>query len=178
MLVAIFGQMGLGKTLMMTILANYLVEKLPQIPFFANYEVQKAKAIRGVKHLLTIEDGLICLDEFWVSMDSRAWKNNVFLTRWINQTRKKNLLCMYTTQSFGQIDVRVRNATDLLIFCERFKGAQPFFRYSFISGNNRTILKSFTIPEAKARHFYSYYDSFQLIRPLIAKFRRNYARKY
>lgn len=147
----------------MSILAEYFMRAWPEFKVHANYQLKDSEPVKSVKDLLAVKDGIVCLDEFWVTMDSRAWKDNVFLSTWINQTRKKNLLVLYTTQAFGQIDLRVRNATDLLIFCEKIVAPQPFFRYSFISGGAKTILKSFKIPVDRASNFYDVYDSFQVI---------------
>lgn len=170
MILGIFGKMGSGKTLMMTMLASALKHEVPDIKLFSNYNLNRAEIINSTDELIKITDGVVALDEFWVSMDSRVWKDNVFLTRWINQTRKKNLLVLYTTQAFGQIDIRVRNATDLLIFCERFSKAKtPFFRYSFIDNFGKTILKSFKILESQAENFYDFYDSFEIVRALTKK---------
>jgi hypothetical protein len=154
----------------MSILATALCQN-KTLPLYSNYELRDALDTSSVRDILEIENGLIALDELWVSLDSRSWKDNVFLTRWINQTRKKNLLVFYTTQHFGQIDIRVRRATDSLIFCEHFKPSarirRPFFRYTFLSNALvPTILKSYNLLEERAADFYNIYDSFQLIRPL------------
>lgn len=173
MLVGIVGKMGSGKTLVMTMLAGFFrLHNALSLPVYANYSLKDSLIVDSVKELLRIENGVVCLDEFWVSLDSRAWKNNVFLTWWINQTRKKNLLVLYTTQHFGQIDLRVRRATDMLIYCEKIKSLeakQKVFRYSFIDSFSGRILKSFKIPSDKASNFFSLYNSFEIVRPLIGK---------
>lgn len=115
MIVGIFGNMGSGKTLIMSVLGTAL-HLLHDCPLYANYELKNAKKIGGIKELLGIEDGVVCLDEFWITMDSRNWKDNRqrFLTQWVNQTRKKNLLIFYTTQAMSQIELRIRNGTDII----------------------------------------------------------------
>ena len=168
MLISIFGKMGSGKTLLMSMFGQYF--KIQDLPVYSNYELKDTLPVQSTKELGSIENGVICLDEFWLSADSRLWKDNVFMSRWIMMTRKKNLLVFYTTQNFGQIDIRIRSATDLLIFCEHLL-KKKLFRFSFLSANTKTILKSFKIPEDKAQNFYNFYDSFKCISPLLKTIR-------
>jgi len=154
MLIGVFGKMGSGKTLIMSIL-GYLFQPF-DIPVYSNYDLERSLPVRDIDSLLKINNGIICLDEFWITMDARSWKDNIFLTRWINQTRKKNLLVFYTIQSFRQIDIRVRHGTDLLIFCEKLSNV-PYFRYTFIDGDSSRILKSFKLDYSKSKEFYNIY---------------------
>lgn len=169
MLIGIFGNMGAGKTLFMSIMCQWLNFKL-RVPIYANYPLKNSIPIKTLDELTNVERGVVALDEFWVSMDSRQSEYNVLLSRWVNQTRKKNILVLYTTQAMSQVDKRVRNANHLLVFCEKFEKVDvPFYRYTFLSGSSGTILKSFKIPVAKAKNFYNFYDTFAVVFPLYAK---------
>lgn len=169
MLVAIIGQMGSGKTLLMSILSEAFFRQ--GLPIFATYSLENAERLDSVKKLLAVENGVLSLDEFWITLDSRDFGNskNISLTHWVNMTRKKNLLVMFTTQTFGQIDLRVRNAVDLIFSCEKIKlkDKSYMFRYTLVRGSDKIILKSFKIPEFKARNFFKFYDSFEIISPLL-----------
>jgi type IV secretory pathway VirB4 component len=175
MLVAVCGQMGSGKTLLMSILG--LMLKNDSVPVYANYDLQDSIPVNSQSNLIKIANGAICLDEFWLTLDSRNWKNNVFLTRWINQTRKKNLIVFYTTQSFGQIDIRVRNATDYVIYCEN-KRKKGYHKYTFINWGIGKVERAFKLLHSKARLFFDVYDTYKVIYPLkneyINRFRRSY----
>jgi len=182
MLVAVFGKMGSGKTLLMTIMSELIKSRFPAVPVYSNYHLKNQNEdVKDTKQLISISNGVISLDEFWITMDSRVWDDNVFLTHWINQTRKKNLLVFYTTQNFKQIDIRVRHATDLLIFCEKFKNRLKtgfWFRFSFISNPSGRIMKTLKLTEAKARLFYDFYNSFEVVEPLIKKDKKPFNRRY
>ena len=115
--------------------------------------------------LIKIKDGIICFDEIWTSMDSRLVKDNVFLTRWVNQTRKKNIIVLYTTQHFGQLDIRARRATDLLIYCQKY-AKQGFFRYTFIDTFTGQMLRSVKAYFKDISKFYGVYDTFEVIKAL------------
>lgn len=165
MLIGIFGTMGSGKTLIMSILSNWLSLQTG-CELYANYELKDSRPVKSLKDLWSIERGVVTLDEFWVSMDSRQSEYNVNLSRWVNQTRKKNLLVLYTTQAMSQVDKRVRNANHLLIFCEHFSKSRPsYFRYTFITGDTGRILKSFKITDSSASNFFYFYDTFALVFP-------------
>lgn len=156
--------MGSGKTLLMTIIGELFFKN--GIPLYANYKLKNAIEITTRKQLKEIGKGVICLDEFWGDLDSRDPKNNKELTRWINQTRKKNILAIYTTQHFKQIDLRARRATNLVIYCERHKkAAEPYFRYTFMT-NTGTMLTTFKITEEKCKQFYEYYNTYEIINTL------------
>lgn len=168
MLVGIFGNMGSGKTLLMTILSKY-AEKKTGYPVYANYPLKNSVLVTRFKELLEIENGILSMDELWVSMDSRQSDFNVNLSRFIMWTRKKNILLYFTSQLPSQVDKRVRHACDLWVGCEHLgKMVRPFFRYTFLNGLTGTILKAIKIPDSKAEKFYSEYDSFKVIEPIYA----------
>jgi len=118
MLVGIMGKMGAGKTLTQSVLATYL-SNYTKVPLYANYGLKGAKPIMKLSELWDLNNAIVCLDEIWLTMDARLWKDNVQVTRFINQTRKKKLTIFFTTQHIKQVELRVRNATDILVYCER-----------------------------------------------------------
>lgn len=120
MLVGIAGRMGTGKTLSMTVLGQALAY-ISKSPLYANYTLNGIdyKFLTSIKDLWESDKGIMLLDELWLTMDSRLWKDNTKLSRWLNQTRKKDLIILYTTQHIGQVDIRIRRATDWLIICEK-----------------------------------------------------------
>ncbi len=160
MIIGIVGKMGSGKTLLMSIFA-YCLKGRAKI--FSNYSLIFSEKINSLRQLIKIENSVICLDELWVNIDSRLWKNNVFLTRWINQSRKRNVLLFYTTQDFGQVDIRLRRATDILIFCLSTKSE---FLYFIIEPASQKLLKSFRLEKENAKKFFGIYDTFQVVYPL------------
>ena len=151
----------------MTILSQFFA--LQGLTVYSNYTLKGSEPLKKANDILKITDGIVALDEFWITMDSRAWKNNVFLTHWINQTRKKNLIVMYTTQTFRQIDIRVRNATDYLIFCRKVSSvvSPPYHKLSIVCNATQTLVKTLKISKENAAIFFNFYDSFEVLKPLL-----------
>lgn len=160
MLVGIMGKMGSGKTLSMSILASYLSKKF-NTPLYSNYGLKGAKRITSLSELWKIDSAIFCFDEMWLTMDARLWKNNVFLSRWINQTRKKKMIIFYTTQHIRQIELRVRNATDILIYCQKEKDGHQlqFIDFQYQQMGNRYLLSN-------PARFYYLYDTYEVLQPL------------
>ena len=94
-------------------------------------------------------------------MDSRLWSDNVILSHWINQCRKKGLIVLYSTQHMSQIDLRVRRATDIQVVCEEKYGE---ILLTFVDYLYERVLRKFIIDTPS--RFYSLYDSFAVLVPL------------
>ena len=111
----IFGGLGSGKTLTLT----YFLWKYRKNPVYANYHLGfDYSYIEDPEALLNVSEGYLGLDELWAWMDSRVSgsKKNRILGHFLLTSRKRNCHVLYTTQHFKQVDVRVRNITDILVF--------------------------------------------------------------
>jgi len=160
MLVGIMGKMGTGKTLSASIIASYL-SRATGAPLSANYTLKGATPLESLNQINDTTSGIMVIDEAWLSMDSRGWENNIRISHWVNQTRKKKVIVFYTTQHIRQMELRVRNATDILIVCEK----KPEGHWlTFIDYQYKSIGKRFLI--AKPERFYSLYDTFEVLKPL------------
>jgi len=159
MLVGVMGKMGGGKTRFMTIMGVYM-HKMTGAPLYANYSLFGVdyKRISSLKELWAIDGGIVLLDELWLSMDARLWKDNVSVTRFINQTRKKRITLFFTTQHIKQIELRTRNATDVLVFCEK-GNTVTFIDYQYMD-----IGRKFVFPHPEL--FNDYYDTFETLQPM------------
>lgn len=171
MLVGIMGKMGTGKTLSMSVLASYL-SRATGAPLWANYSLKGAKPLTSLDQINDTTCGIECIDEAWLSMDSRMWEDNVRISHWVNQTRKKKVIVFYTTQHIRQMEMRMRNATDILIVCEK-KGRAIWL--TFIDYQYKQIGKKFCIN--KPERFYGHldeeskvltglYDTYEVLKPL------------
>lgn len=160
MLVGIMGKMGTGKTLSMSILAEYFSIKSGS-SLYANYALQNSQKINSLNQVWQLENGIFCFDELWLTMDSRLYNDNVVMTRWINQTRKKKMVIFYTTQHIRQVELRVRNATDILIVCEKKPSG---IWLNFIDYQFRTLGRRFLISNPKM--FYTLYNTYEVLEPL------------
>jgi len=164
MLIGIQGKMGAGKTWFQTILAQYLHEK-HGVPLLATYDFKKTDYARltDAKQLFSFESGVIAWDEIWISLDARLWTDNVFVTRFINQTRKKKIILLYTTQHIRQVEMRVRNGTDVLIHCEK-KGS--FHQFTFVDWQYQTIGRRLIVPKRDMTRYFDLYDTYEVLEPI------------
>lgn len=111
----IIGELGAGKTLSLTYLAyrNYLKGK----NIFSNYHLEFPHTkIRAVEEFDKMKDGFFAGDEMWLWLDARSsiTNKNKIISAILLKSRKRNIHLAYTTQSFSQVDRRIRNITDLL----------------------------------------------------------------
>jgi len=162
MLVGIQGRMGHGKTLMMTILCEYLHHGLG-VQLAANYGLLNAERVKSMSDIWAFNSGVMAIDELWLSADARASHANVFFSQLVNQSRKKKMILFYTTQHIRQVDVRVRNATDYLIFCDKTPQGHWI---QIIDWQYREMLRKYLIPFEQARKFYPFYDTYEVLQPL------------
>lgn len=119
-IVGILGELGTGKTLTMTYMAEYRFRK-KGFPVYANYGYKnRTKFIKKPSMLNKLKDGCVALDEVWLWLDSRAFmkKANKFLGVVLLKSRRRGLDILYTAQDFSQVDKRLRNVTDILIYPE------------------------------------------------------------
>lgn len=159
------GKMGAGKTLSMSMVANYIHLKTG-IPIYANYKLKNSKPFTSLKDLWGLDTAIVCFDEIWLSLDSRMWSDNVVMTRWINQTRKKRLLVMYTTQHINQVEMRVRKGTDVLVYAQKRPEGRwlNFIDYQYNELGRRYLLN----PQAEKK-LYGLYDTYEVVQPIAIK---------
>lgn len=156
MLIAFVGNQGWGKTLGMTVFGVALA-KICGLPILANYELRKdleAKKIESTKDLWEAKNSVVMIDELYRSVDSRAWKDNTLITGFFTQVRKADLILMYTTQKLGQVDLRIRDATDFIVFCERLSAGRHLLR--FVDMYTEQFTKKYVIDDPEP--FYSLYN--------------------
>ena len=114
-LMAFVGELGAGKTLSLTYFA-YL-NHLKGVKVYSNYHLNfPYEPVRTLEDIEDMREGFFAGDELWLWMDSRASQNkkNRVISSILLKSRKRGIQIAYTTQSFGQIDVRVRRITDFL----------------------------------------------------------------
>jgi len=163
MLVGLQGRMGHGKTLVMVILMEYLHYGL-KVPLAANFGLLNASRVKAMSDVWAFNSGVMGIDELWLTADARQAALNVFFTRLVNQSRKKKMILFYTTQHIRQVDVRVRNATDYLIFCEKTPAGHWI---QIIDWQYREMLRKYLISFESAERFYNVYDTYEVLQPLV-----------
>lgn len=156
--------MGAGKTLSMTSLA-YKMQIATGAPILANYALKdplKWRKFTTLKELWDTNNAIICFDEIWLTMDSRLWANNVAYSRFIMHTRKKNIILLYTTQHPNQVDIRLRRATDIMIYTE--KNTDKTHWLNFVDWQWQKLGRRYLL--GKPENFYKLYDTFEEIQPI------------
>lgn len=118
-LMAVVGELGAGKTLTLTYLAlRQWLQKGRRI--YANYTFYGVPYFRvdSVQDIDEMSNGFAAMDEFWLWIDSRASVSlkNRLIGNILLKSRKRGLTIAYTTQSFDQIDKRIRKVTDFIAY--------------------------------------------------------------
>lgn len=118
-LIGIVGELGAGKTLTATYITwrNWFYKKKQVYSNITLYGIP-FKKVDSVQDFDKMKHGVFLGDELWLWVDSRSAptiKNRITSTILL-KSRKRNLTILYTSQSFSQIDRRVRNVTDMLIY--------------------------------------------------------------
>jgi len=165
MIIGFIGKMGSGKTLCMTKFAHEYFQKGNKV--YANYgllfEHEKVK-YSDIKNMSKdLIKSVICLDEIHVFIDSRSSMKavNRQVSYFVTQSRKRNLILMYTTQKFGQVDKRLRENTDYVIKCSnKKKNGQLFIRCHMIDSDDKE--RKFTI---NANKIFGMYDTHEVVNP-------------
>lgn len=121
--IAIIGDTGGGKTLTATVFADMYQKAGMKV--FANYHLYGIPYEHiDFKDILDfpeyLEDGVIILDEAHIGADAYDFfkKDVRTITKFITQIRKRRLIFIFTTQSFRQVAVRLRDLTNYLIYCQ------------------------------------------------------------
>lgn len=170
-IMGIVGSMGAGKTLFLSLL-TYQYRKTHTI--LANYDLHfrdydilpdqvgsmflQANKIKGKK--------IWALDEVHVFFDSRMShsKMNMVFSYFVTQTRKQDIQLFYTTQQFRQVDIRLRENTDVLAF-PTYKEDQDrlvvyFYNRHFMTGE---FQYHFTKVYKNVSRVFEHYSTEQLI---------------
>ena len=165
MIIAITGSMGSGKTLLATIIAHKYFSQGSNI--YANYGLSFKFTPLNMTQIsdahFDFNNALLVIDEIHLFIDSRnsMSKKNKIISYFITQSRKRNLVLIYTTQQSHQIDKRLRSNTDYFIKCDNLstgKKEDVFIRWTIndMEQHARTYI-------FKADPYFKLYDTHQMI---------------
>lgn len=131
MLIGIFGNLSSGKTLLGVKLLKDEYDKDSSVKIIANLQLKGMKYYKvSLDQLISLSkrdpeffnNSLLFIDELHNVVDARRSSSalNTEYTQFITQVGKLNCTLVYTSQVFqSQIDVRIRELTDFIIFCNR-----------------------------------------------------------
>jgi len=125
MIVGFIGARGSGKSASMAIEAyKYYCDGfriLSNIGLKFEYEPYTSKMIETfASEKNPLDHAVLLIDEAHILLDSRTsvTKRNRLISYFILQSRKRDVHIFYTTQSYHQIEKRLRDQTDVIISCE------------------------------------------------------------
>lgn len=162
MLVIILGNLGSGKTLIMTLLSYHDKREV-----WSNYKINsKNYRVLDVVDLLDLPDNIILLmDEAYAWIESRVSSStlNEYLSSILFHTRKTNTDIYLTTPMFSTIDKRFRHQANYIILCEhRNNFNTDDFHFLFYNKDNKTY-GSNTLTYSNAKKYFNLYDTYEKI---------------
>lgn len=185
----LYGMTGSGKTIRAVMLAvkDYLFGRqiygnlhLKLIPY--TY-IEIPELIDMVLHAnIDNSPKTLILDEIHTAFDGRrsSSKQNVNLSHFVSQCRKRGFNIIYTSQFITGADPRMRVLTDKLVQCipsfnlndvglGSLESPEPT-KITYLSTNPQfpTSIKKKTVKREALRQFYKFYDTYEIIRPEIS----------
>ena len=118
MIIGILGQLGAGKTLLMTLLGYNLYRQGYKV--YANYHLNfpytYLQDFEDFDNIDVEKENVVLLDEIWTTADARRSLHEpaIQLSKRILQSRKKRSHILYTAQFSRLVDVRIRNITNAI----------------------------------------------------------------
>ena len=168
-IIGIYGGISAGKTLVQTYMLVKEWRKY-QKPILSNYHLKQIPfTYLQFKDLLALSDARIdltnCtigLDELqnWVDSRTAAKKLNRLFTYFVLQTGKDDINMYYTTQDPGQVDLRVRQRTDIWVYVER----RGNLHLCMINDKTQMRRKR-TRMVIRGEYVYQFYDTREKIKP-------------
>lgn len=166
MIIGFVGKMGSGKTLCMTMLA-YKYYKAGW-PVFSNYNLNFPHKSLEYEKIIDLEDStyqksFMAIDEIHLFIDSRTSmrKSNRMASYFVVMNRKAGRMLAYTTQKWGQTDVRLRNNTDYIVKCKKLvSGKDTFIKLNMFDSDGKE--NRFTL---RANPYFKLYDTKQILNP-------------
>lgn len=167
----IYGDLGSGKTLLMTYFGVKANEV--NVPVIADFKLNLPNYMRlSIDELLqlNVDTALVEFDEFDVYMNNRRSMSNLslFINNAIKQSRKKRLDIVSTTQLLDTIDWRFTSLTNMSVIAYGIIEVKrkEFFRYDFVFKSiwgNR--IRKLLLPLDFMEGLYDKYDTSEVIMP-------------
>lgn len=168
----LIGRMGSGKTLSCVRYAyqywkqGYKIYSNINLKFpYTPYNIQDL--INWTSNDYDLQKSIILLDEAHIFLDSRnsANKRNKIISYFLLQTRKKGCHLFYTTQRIHQVEKRLRDNSDNLIFCSTRKFQGELYTQNIILQALEVGVRQKKIV-FKSSIYYPLYDTREVVRSL------------
>jgi len=174
LVVGLKGLKGSGKTLVMTLFLYYEWRMFKK-KIYTNFKVSFPHEILDINKLIKLDtelqNAVIGLTELHMICDARrsGKKQNIQMSYFVLQSRHRGVNFYYDTQFNRQIDIRIRENTDINVVCENLcidsdgDGFNDLFR--IIIQDKRIIPISFIEKIVYGRPFFDVYDTNYIVDP-------------
>lgn len=162
------GFLGAGKTLGACIYAKYYQEK-SGCALYSNCGLLGAKPFTSLDDFKLIaqeESSILVLDEAHMDLDARSFSSNhvKFFTQLSYYLRKLRCTLIITSPSFGDLDTRIRNITNVLAFVSKDSN---YFRYELWDVQSNRFIKRMRIRKENAfKISASLFDTNSMVTPV------------
>lgn len=160
--------MGTGKTLGMSLLAQYF-RQLSGCSLYSNYGLKHSTLFTSFDQFIEVAQqpsSIICLDEVHTDLDSRSGNTNTskYLTHMLFYLRKIRATIFYATPDISAVDLRVRNVTN--IYCRVSKNSRKF-KYEMWDLQSLRYLRTLMVDKAKVFEIADQiYDTHKMVVPM------------
>lgn len=160
MLVSILGRIRSGKTLFLVYIATKLIRDV-----YSNFKLDlpnyKQLTLSVLKKLPNNVN--VYIDEGYTWLESRisGSKLNKLISYLLFQSGKRGLDIYITAQLFSSVDLRFREQSSLIVYCEKINGN---FYYN-INNREKNTWKTLVLTKENAKKYYPLYDTFEIIKP-------------
>lgn len=166
--IMISGQMGNGKTLGMSIMAEYWKER-SGCTLYSNYGLVGSKPFESFSDFLDVAvqpSSIVCLDEVHNDVDSRDFNTNSvkYFTHIAFYLRKLRCTLMMTSPLFENVESRVRGVTNVWIPVSKDKN---YYYYPHFDWQGQRFLKTQKMKKENAHMVAEQiYDTYSMVTPL------------
>ncbi|MNV50697.1 hypothetical protein D3C71_1427190 [compost metagenome] len=160
--------MGTGKTLGMSLLAQYF-RQLSGCSLYSNYGLAHSTLFTSFDQFLEVAQqpsSIICLDEVHTDLDSRSGLTNTskYLTHMLYYLRKIRATIFYATPDISAVDSRVRSVTN--VYCRVRKSKKKFY-YDMYDIQSVRFLRTLMIDKDKVFKIADQiYDTHKMVVPM------------
>lgn len=166
MIIGIHGDLGSGKTAIMTLLAYFFYKNGYKV--MSNYGLKFPHETIDVNNVEDNYNYVVCIDEMTTILDGRNSSSafNKDFSYFVLQSRKRNIILIYTAQFKDSVDKRLRNLQDYIIYCIKRNSKLYYYLMpsSETSVKRASILLKSIIPTLK-----KLYDTNEIIKPINLK---------
>lgn len=167
MIVGILGNLGRGKTISMTFLIGYFLDKSRIDNVVTNYETDfTTHYVDNEKELDEMSrkndfNAIYGLDEIWAWINSRQAMENFDMIEFVLNSRKRGAFIIYTTQKTTQVDPILVENTDYLIVPVHQEPFESDYDHDvvtiyFLKNDNYEVVNKITF---NAEAYYGTYDT-------------------